>query len=96
MIHHPSCPARVPFTPAVACICPPPTMWDVTMTEHRPDDWSPKTRAAVRLVLVAFLAVVATLAVVSVVHPTPWSPLGQAEEPAPASVEAPAGEVRGA
>lgn len=26
MIHHPACPARTPFAPAVACICPVPAL----------------------------------------------------------------------
>lgn len=26
MTHHPSCPCRTPFVPAVACICPPPPL----------------------------------------------------------------------
>lgn len=43
-------------------------------------DFSPSTQRIVQMVLVAFLAVVAALAVVSVVAPAPWSPLGIAQE----------------
>jgi hypothetical protein len=70
-------------------------MYDVTITEHDPDDFTPRTRQAVRLGCVAVLASIATAAVLAVVNPAPWSPLGQVQEPAPAVVEAPT-EVRGA
>lgn len=44
-------------------------------------DFTPRTQATLRLIMVAFLAVFLTIGVLSVVAPMPWSPLGRDQAP---------------
>jgi len=77
MSHHPSCPARTPYVPAVACICPPPALTAAQRrTLRRLDPDRPIYLAGLVVVLLGLAAGLLGLAIVAGLVPAPaWSVL---------------------
>jgi hypothetical protein len=78
MIHHPSCPARTPFVPAVACICPvpAPTRAQRRALRRLDPEYPLQVLGAVYVVTMVLVGLVGVLMVAGVLPAAPWSALG--------------------